>query len=261
MSGLLPLLPADAAPVSARRLRGTGAGAANAAISPTIEAVRRARQGRSFATCPTVWSPWAVQVVTTYLQQTSPDQVVPASEPAEPLVIARAEEPSPEFTRFLLTAVGGQWHWTDKLDRSWAQWWDWVTRKGFETWVAWRRGTPVGYAELMGSPGEGGTDVEIESFGLLPAFVGKGFGGHLLTRALQEAWRIDSRWPGLAPVRRVWLHTCTLDSAHALPNYRRRGLQPYDTRSQEQDVIAEPPGPWPGSGAPQRPTSAGHEVA
>lgn len=202
-----------------------------------------------------------VQIVTTYLEQTAPDQLVPAREPAETLVIARAEEPSPEFTRFLLTAVGGQWHWTDKLDRTWEQWWQWVTREGFETWVAWLHGTPVGYAELMGTVVDGCTEVEVESFGLLPAFVGRGFGGHLLTRALQEAWRLDTRWSGLPPVRRVWLHTYTLDSAHALPNYRRRGFRPYDTRTQDQDVSTDPPGPWPGAGAPRRPTLAGHEIS
>jgi hypothetical protein len=29
----------------------------------------------------------------------------------------------------------------------------------------------------------------------------------------------------------VWLQTCTLDSAHALPNYKGRGFVPYKTES------------------------------
>lgn len=186
-------------------------------------------------------------VTTTYLEQTSPDQLRPAAQPTEPLTIVRAEEPSPEFSRFLYTAVGGPWHWTDKLGFTWNDWHTHLTQEGRETWVAHHRGTPAGYAELTGRPTAAGTEVEIESFGLLPHAIGRGFGGHLLTRALTEAWRLDARWPGLAPVRRVWLHTCTLDGPHARRNYERRGLVVYDIRTHEQ-ADTPPPGPWPGAG-------------
>ncbi|GLZ54891.1 GNAT family N-acetyltransferase [Actinomycetospora sp. NBRC 106378] len=187
-------------------------------------------------------------VTTTYLEQTSPDRLRPAAAPADPLDVVRAEEPSPEFSRFLDTAVGGPWHWTDKLGFTWNDWYAHVTQEGRETWVAHHRGTPAGYAELQARPTEGGSEVEIESFGLLPHAIGRGFGGHLLTRALTEAWRLDTRWPDLAPVRRVWLHTCTLDGPHARRNYERRGLVAYDTRTHQQDDVPAP-GPWPGSHA------------
>jgi GNAT superfamily N-acetyltransferase len=58
--------------------------------------------------------------------------------------------------------------------------------------------------------------VEIAYFGLLPAFVGRGLGGYLLTVATERAWE-------LAPPR-VWLHTSTLDHPAALPNYLKRGF-------------------------------------
>ena len=57
-----------------------------------------------------------MQVTTTYLEQISSQQLRPATATQQPLRVERAEEPSPEFTRFLLTAVGGQWHWTEKLE-------------------------------------------------------------------------------------------------------------------------------------------------
>jgi GNAT superfamily N-acetyltransferase len=75
----------------------------------------------------------------------------------------------------------------------------------------------AGYYELrVGGPGSG--DVEIVSFGLLPAFHGRGWGGAFLEHALRR---------GLALGDRVWLHTCTLDSPRALPNYQARGLVPF----------------------------------
>jgi len=34
----------------------------------------------------------------------------------------------------------------------------------------------------------------------------------------------------------VWLHTCTLDSPNALPNYRARGFRPYRTERYETEI-------------------------
>ena len=56
------------------------------------------------------------------------------------------------------------------------------------------------------------------SFGLLPAFHGRGLGGALLEFALRRGFALGSR---------VWLHTTTTDGPAALPNYRARGLVPY----------------------------------
>jgi GNAT superfamily N-acetyltransferase len=70
--------------------------------------------------------------------------------------------------------------------------------------------------------------VEITTFGLLPEFVGRGLGGHALTLAIRQAWQVGAL--DAEPVRRVWLHTSTLDHPNALPNYRRRGFRPFKTR-------------------------------
>ncbi|MEV6493430.1 GNAT family N-acetyltransferase [Actinoplanes sp. NPDC051633] len=192
-----------------------------------------------------------MEITTWYLEQTSPEQIRPAAPPAEPVEIRRAELPSPELNRYLFTAVGGDWFWTERLSWTWQQWLDWLDRPGVETWLATVRGTPAGYAELNGhTPGE----VEIAYFGLLPQFVGRRIGGHLLTAALRNAWKLGDRWPALPEVRRVWLHTGTLDGPAALANYQARGLKLYRTELEQVTLPAEPPGPWPGA---QRPRAAG----
>lgn len=175
-----------------------------------------------------------VEITTWYLEQTSADHLRPAS-PA-PVTCTQSELVSPEFNRFLYTAVGGDWRWVDRLSWSWRQWHDWLNRPGVETWVAYLRGTPAGYVELDGATGDG---VEIAYFGLLPAFVGKGIGGHLLTVALRRAWQLTDE--------RVWVHTCSLDGPAALTNYQARGMTLYRTETTEQDVPATAPGPWPGA--------------
>jgi GNAT superfamily N-acetyltransferase len=75
---------------------------------------------------------------------------------------------------------------------------------------------------------QSGGEVEITTFGLLPEYVGRGLGGHALTLAIRQAWEVEP--VGAESVRRIWLHTSTLDHPNALPNYERRGFRPFRTR-------------------------------
>jgi hypothetical protein len=84
--------------------------------------------------------------------------------------IVRAELPSPELSRYLYTAVGGDFFWVDRLPWTWQRWSDWLTQPGVETWVAWVRGTPAGYAELHA---QAAGQVELAYLGLLSSFTDK----------------------------------------------------------------------------------------
>ncbi|MFB7273844.1 GNAT family N-acetyltransferase [Streptomyces sp. NPDC056244] len=184
-------------------------------------------------------------VTTWSLEQTSPADLRPAAGAPGEVRIVRAEVPSPEFSRFLYTAVGGDVHWTDRLPLSYTRWYELLSRPGTETWVAYERGTPAGFIELEAQP-EG--TVEIAYFGLLPAFRGRRIGGHLLSYGTARAWDLSDRWPGREPTKRVWLHTCSKDGPHALANYERRGFTLFDTKV-AQEPETNPPGPWPGAHA------------
>ncbi|MFI6485838.1 GNAT family N-acetyltransferase [Nonomuraea sp. NPDC050663] len=176
---------------------------------------------------------------------TSSADLVPARPPRLAVDVVRAEVASPEFSRFLYTAVGGDWQWTERLPWSYAQW-ETFLAGGVETWVAWHRGTPAGYVELQAhQDGE----VEITSFGLLPYAMGAGAGGHLLAAGTARAWDLHTRMEGREPTRRVWLHTCTLDGPVALRNYLARGYRVFDERLNEpgDEDTGSTPGPWPGA--------------
>ncbi|GAA1593755.1 GNAT family N-acetyltransferase [Kribbella sancticallisti] len=187
------------------------------------------------------------RITLTYLEQTSADDLRPAKEPKDAVDVRQVEEVSPEFNRFLYSAVGGNWYWTEKLSWDWDRWIQWLTRPQMETWVPYVGGVPAGYLAIRAV----GTEVEVENFGLLPSFMGRGIGGHLLTVGLQAAWRMPERHPELAPITRVWLHTNTMDGPAALANYQARGLRPYRTEEVERtDIAGPPPGPWPGANRP-----------
>ncbi|MFD9796219.1 GNAT family N-acetyltransferase [Streptomyces sp. NPDC059070] len=183
------------------------------------------------------------EVTTWSLEQTSPADLRPAAEPARSVRVVRSEVPSPEFSRFLYTAVGGDIHWLDRLPWPYARWREFLDRPGVETWVAYENGTPAGYIELE-AQADGA--VEIVYFGLIPAFRGRRIGGHLLSYGIARAWDLADRWPGRDTTRRVWVHTCSLDGEHAMENYLRRGFKLFDTKVAEQ-AEAETPGPWPGA--------------
>jgi GNAT superfamily N-acetyltransferase len=165
-----------------------------------------------------------VEVVRTYLQLRTPDAFRPAASADRAHVVRRDPCPIAEYRRLYRT-VGAAWHWRDRLA------WDDETLRAHLTspdiavWELLVNGESAGYFELRRSSAD---DVEIAYFGLVPAFIGRGFGGALLTTAVQEAWNFGAR--------RVWLHTCTLDSPHALPNYLARGFRPYDTERYDVDV-------------------------
>ncbi|UGY94255.1 GNAT family N-acetyltransferase [Streptomyces gobiensis] len=186
-----------------------------------------------------------VTVTTWSLEQTSPTDLRPVHGPDgdSGIRIARAEVPSPEFSRFLYTAVGGDVTWTDRLSWTYAQWQEFLERPGAETWVAYERDTPAGFIELDPQP-EG--VVEISYFGLIAAFRGRRIGGRLLSYGTARAWDLAERWPGREPTTRVWVHTCSKDGPHALDNYERRGFRLFDTKVEEEPETPVP-GPWPGA--------------
>jgi len=163
-----------------------------------------------------------VGVVRTYLELRDPAQFRPGAPLPPTARVVERKSCSPAEYRRLYAAVGGPWHWRDRLA------WDDATLAAhlasndiavFELLVD---GDSAGYFELRRS---GAGEVEIAYFGLVPGFIGRGLGGALLSEAVREAWRFGGA--------RVWLHTCTLDSPHALPNYKARGFTPYRVEQYE----------------------------
>jgi GNAT superfamily N-acetyltransferase len=89
----------------------------------------------------------------------------------------------------------------------------------------------AGMVELEAQPGG---DVEIVVFGLVPEFIGRGFGAHLLTVGTGLAWKLEPLDGGF--VRRVWLHTSSRDHPYARPNYERRGFRPFRTERRQREI-------------------------
>lgn len=169
-----------------------------------------------------------------YLEMSHPGQFVPAWLDHPELAIRRSQVACPEWSRFLFLAVGAKWYWDDRLRWPYERWLDWLNQPGVETWVLYVSGTPAGFFELEARP-EGVW--EIVYFGLLPQFTGQGFGGHLLSFAIERAWQQGAR--------KLLVHTTSLDHPAALPNYRKRGFQLARTEETQTEIPDALPPAWP----------------
>jgi GNAT superfamily N-acetyltransferase len=167
-----------------------------------------------------------VEVVRTYLELSSPDQLRAAPPPEPRARFVRRHRIAVEHYRRLYQDVGAPWHWHDRdawSDERLGAYLAQPSVSVFETVVG---DESAGYFELAAHDDQ---SLEIAYFGLKPEFIGHGLGKAMLTRAAREAW---ARRP-----TRVWLHTCTLDSPHALPNYLARGFVPV----RQERYVVQPP--------------------
>jgi len=161
-----------------------------------------------------------IEATRTYLEMRDPAELQ-AARYSDPLIrIERMDECSPSFFRYLYVEVGRNYHWIDRLP-----WTDddiaaHLSQPAISLWLMTEADASAGYFELRRC--EDGS-VEIAYFGLLPKFIGRGLGKHLLTCAVEQAWADGAN--------RVWLHTCTLDDPAAMPNYLKRGFRGFKTEN------------------------------
>lgn len=185
-----------------------------------------------------------VRQVITELEMTDAGDLRPAP-PAPGLALAPVADPAGSqraTLRRLHDEIAAAHHWSS-LAWSEERWTAWLSRPGQHHWFVVLRGEPVGWACLQVHEGAG---VEIDDFGLVPAVIGHGYGGAALSGVTRLAWsllRTRGTGPDAGPwAHRVWLHTSSLDHAHALGNYLARGFRVFAQRQRLRTVPTGAPG-------------------
>lgn len=181
-----------------------------------------ARRARGFAAMATLTT------TVTYLEMTDPADLAGGTVDDPALTCTEVGHCTVPYYRFLYGEVGKNWNWVERRRWSDEQLAELLVSPKVRIWVLAVEGCPAGYVELLRDD-EGG--VEIAYFGLMPEYLGRRLGKHLLTLAVEKAWSLEPR-----PTR-VWLHTCTLDAPQALPNYIARGFRPYKTETEVIETI------------------------
>ncbi len=165
-----------------------------------------------------------VPTTVTYLEMLSAPENRPESAPCELSIEAIERMPIGEY-RELYDAVGGPFNWIARKLLSDADLAEIIHHPQVDLHVLTIDGEPSGFAELdRRKPGE----IEVLYFGIVARQFGKGLGRYWLNWTIHQAWSHG--------IERLWLHTCTLDHAQALPNYRKAGFRVFDEKQIMQQL-------------------------
>src|SRR5437764_8783136 len=113
---------------------------------------------------------------------TGPGELNPGR-PAPGLTLEQVDRTCPHIAP-TQARVGAPYGWrsTTRTPEEWAAK---LARDGHDYWLLRHEGEIAGIVVI--APQAGG-EIEIETFGLLPEYVGTGLGGHALTLAVRQAW-------------------------------------------------------------------------
>ena len=120
-----------------------------------------------------------------------------------------------QLNKFFYKNVGKNHRWVDRLEWTDKQWAEYVFNKQVKTYILKNRNDLAGYFELIFHNDK--NEVEIAYLGLLEEYQNQKLGSFLLTEAIKNSF--------LESVKRVWVHTCSLDHKNALKNYLSRGMR------------------------------------
>jgi len=136
--------------------------------------------------------------------------------PAAPLRLVRWHQPDADKYRALFRRVGAPWLWFSRLVIDEAALLKIIHDPAVQVFAAIdAAGIEVGFLELDFRQNAA---CEICYFALIPELAGRGLGRWLMAEALARGWGKD--------IKRVWLHTCSLDHQSALNFYRKQGFEP-----------------------------------
>ena len=126
-----------------------------------------------------------------------------------------------QLNKFFYKNVGKKHQWVDRLVWSETQWIDYVSSKNVKTYIFKYNKDLAGFFELISHTEN--KETEIAYFGLLEEFQNKKLGSYLLSEAIKISLTKN--------IKRVWLHTCSLDHKNALNNYIARGMKIFKTET------------------------------
>ena len=132
-----------------------------------------------------------------------------------------------QINKFFYKNVGKKHKWTDRLIWSEQDWIKYSSNEKVETYILKVKEDMAGYFELN-------TDlklqeIEIAYFGLLEEYHNQKLGGYLLSFAIKKSFEKKN-------IKRVWVHTCTLDHKNALKNYLARGMKIFKSEIQKKEI-------------------------
>lgn len=158
--------------------------------------------------------PGKVASIVTYLEMHEP----PATSRTTPLVGYALERLTHDLSRYraLFGQIGEPWLWFGRAVMDDASVSEILRHPDIEAFALVLDGVDIGLLELDFRTEN---EVELAYFGLVPGTTGKGIGRAIMEEAIRRAFE--------RPVKRFFVHTCSLDHPGAVTFYVRSGFRPY----------------------------------
>jgi len=129
------------------------------------------------------------------------------------------------INKFFYRQIGKDHFWRDRLLWSDKEWKKYINSKNLETGIIKINDNLAGFYEQEFHKDK--HEIELIQMGILKEYQGNKLGSCLLKHIIQNAFSRD--------IKRLWVHTCSLDHKHALANYLSKGLKIF--KEEEVDFI------------------------
>ena len=160
-----------------------------------------------------------------YLEITSIKNLKDKDKPSDKTILELVDNKNYELNEFFYKQIGKKHQWGDRLVWQEKDWIKYVSNENLKTYILKEDEELVGYFELIFDKNE----CEIAYFGILEEYIGKSLGGYLLSEAIKIAFK--------KKVKRIWVHTCSLDHQNAILNYQARGMNIFKTEILNRKAI------------------------
>ena len=154
-----------------------------------------------------------------YLEINSIEDLREAEKPSEHYTLNLIDPINFQLNKFFYKNIGKNHKWIDRLVWSEEKWIKYLSNEKVKTYVLKYKNDLVGFFELIIH--RDNLEVEIAYFGLLEEYQNKKLGSYLLSEAIKKSFEFN--------IKRIWLHTCSLDHKNALNNYISRGMKIFKT--------------------------------
>ena len=160
-----------------------------------------------------------------YLEIKSIKDLKGKNKPSDKIVLELLDNKNFELNKFFYKQIGKKHQWIDRLVWQDQDWIKHVSNENLKTYILKEDEELVGFFELIFDKNE----CEIAYFGILEEYIGKSLGGYLLSEAIKIAFE--------KKMKRIWVHTCSLDHRNAFLNYQARGMKIFKTEELKRKVV------------------------
>ena len=157
------------------------------------------------------------KIVRNYLEIKSLEELLEKNPPNNKYIVEKIYTNDFQLNKFFYKQIGQNHNWNDRLVWDDKRWINYVSDPKVFTFVLKDNEDIAGFFELIYHKNK--PEIEIAYFGILKEYMDKKLGAYMLSEAIKISFSYK--------IKRVWVHTCSLDHKNALKNYISRGMDIY----------------------------------